>query len=156
MAIASLSSKKFGVHKNVVMVQAETLEEAEYKLKTSGKVSKASYKNCLRFPIHGSGQGSSNSPYLWLFVSSVLFDVYETKSFGMNFKTPAGDYSYRMAIIGLVDDTTCSTDADPTASVSDLIKRVQHDAQIWHDLLWCSGGKLETSKCGYHLTHYNF
>ena len=30
------------------------------------------------------------------------------------------------------------------------------DAQLWHDLLWASGSKLELSKCGYHLIYYEF
>jgi hypothetical protein len=29
-------------------------------------------------------------------------------------------------------------------------------AQLWHDLLWCSGGKLLLSKCGYHVIYYDF
>ena len=33
---------------------------------------------------------------------------------------------------------------------------MREDAQLWHDLLWVSGGKLELPKCGYHLVHYNF
>ena len=30
------------------------------------------------------------------------------------------------------------------------------DAQLWHDLLWISGVKLELPKCGYHIIYYNF
>lgn len=30
------------------------------------------------------------------------------------------------------------------------------DAQLWHILLWASGGKLELPKCGYYLIYYNF
>ena len=33
---------------------------------------------------------------------------------------------------------------------------MREDAQLWHDLLWVSGGKLELPKCGYHLVHYDF
>ena len=33
---------------------------------------------------------------------------------------------------------------------------MREDAQLWHDLLWISGGKLELPKCGYHLIHYDF
>jgi hypothetical protein len=33
---------------------------------------------------------------------------------------------------------------------------MKDDAQLWHDLLWCSGGKLELSKCGYHVIYYDF
>ena len=28
--------------------------------------------------------------------------------------------------------------------------------QLWQDLLWASGGKLELQKCGFHLIFYNF
>jgi hypothetical protein len=35
-------------------------------------------------------------------------------------------------------------------------KEMKEDAQLWHNLLWCSGGKLELSKCRYHVIHYNF
>ena len=37
-----------------------------------------------------------------------------------------------------------------------LLVRVKHDAQLWHGLLWASGGKLELHKCGFHLNFYNF
>jgi hypothetical protein len=33
---------------------------------------------------------------------------------------------------------------------------MKDDAQLWHDLLGCSGGKLELSKCGYHVVYYDF
>ena len=33
---------------------------------------------------------------------------------------------------------------------------MKHDAQLWHDLLWASGGKLELEKCGFHLIFYDF
>ena len=37
-----------------------------------------------------------------------------------------------------------------------LSKIMEQDVQLWHDLLWCSWGKLELSKCGYHVIHYDF
>lgn len=33
---------------------------------------------------------------------------------------------------------------------------MQEDAQIWNDLLFSSGGKLELSKCSYHVLHFEF
>jgi hypothetical protein len=32
---------------------------------------------------------------------------------------------------------------------------MQHDAQAWNDLLWCSGGKLELAKCSFHTLIFN-
>jgi hypothetical protein len=67
-AVASLAGRKYGIHKNVIFIHAQTLEEAEFKLKSSTKVSETSYKHCTKFPIHGTGQGSSNSPTIWCFI----------------------------------------------------------------------------------------
>ena len=61
-----------------------------------------------------------------------------------------------MSIIGCVDDSTCMTGGDPTQPVEALLSMMQDNAQLWSDLLWCSGGKLELPKCGYHVIYYDF
>ena len=33
---------------------------------------------------------------------------------------------------------------------------MEHDAQLWHDLLWNSGGALELPKCFYQILHWEF
>ena len=156
MAIASLSGRKYGIHKNVIFVHAKTLEEAEFKLKISTKVSNTSYKHCIKFPIHGTGQGSSNSPMIWCFISCILFDSHEEQAHGILFETPDQELVVKMTLVGFVDDSTSSTGANDSDTLQDLIRKMKEDAQLWHDLLWCSGGKLELSKCGYHIVHYNF
>jgi hypothetical protein len=35
-------------------------------------------------------------------------------------------------------------------------ERATADAQLWNDLLCCSGGALEIPKCAYHLAHFGF
>ena len=48
MSVASLSGRKYGVHKKVAYVHAATLKEVEYKLELSSKTSNTSnrhYKN---------------------------------------------------------------------------------------------------------------
>ena len=37
-----------------------------------------------------------------------------------------------------------------------VINKMKYDVQLWHDLLWHSWGKLELSKCKYHVIHYDF
>eukprot|EP00957_Ditylum_brightwellii_P136182 10385705-Ditylum_brightwellii.AAC.1 len=37
-----------------------------------------------------------------------------------------------------------------------LIELMQHDAQLWSDLLWVSGGFLEFDKHLYHFIYYCF
>jgi hypothetical protein len=67
-SVASLAGRKYGIHKDIIFVHAKTLEEAEFKLKASNKLSETSYRHWIKFQIHGTGQGSTNSPTIWCFV----------------------------------------------------------------------------------------
>ena len=140
----------------IIFVHATTLEEAEFKLKTSEGISASSYKHCAKFPLHGTGQGSTNSPMIWCFVSSVLFQTHEQHAHGMLFQSPLGDIFVRYNMVGFVDDSTCITGGTATDSFEDLKRKMTDDAQLWHDLLWVSGGKLELPKCGYHIIYHEF
>ena len=70
LSLASLINRKYGQHRKVVLVHAQTLESARYRLKLSDTLSATEYSHSIHFPIHGSGQGSGNSPSIWLFISS--------------------------------------------------------------------------------------
>ena len=74
----------------------------------------------------------------------------------MIFKSPDGDITLRISIIGFVDDSTCTTSVNPGTDITHLIEKTQEDAQLWHNLLWTSGGKLELPECGYHTIYYEF
>ena len=158
-ALASLASRKHGVQRTVVMVNAKTLEEAKFKIKTMLGVTEEFYQHCELFPIYGTGQGSGNSPQIWCIISSVLFDCHAERAHGATFESPDRRESITMYMIGFVDDSTSSvndffsnTQPDPEV----LVGMMREDAQLWNDLLWSSGGALELPKCSYHYLHYNF
>jgi hypothetical protein len=65
----------------------------------------------------------------------------------MLFTSPAGDTVVRFNMVGFVDDSTCITGGNPNDTLQQLLVKMKDDAQLWHDLLWCSGGRLELSKC---------
>ncbi|OEU05830.1 hypothetical protein FRACYDRAFT_257959 [Fragilariopsis cylindrus CCMP1102] len=150
-----LAGRKYGITRTY-LVHAKTLEEAEFKLKTSTKISDTSYRHCIKFPIHGTGQGSTNSPMIWCFISSVLFQCHNQRAHGMLFESPSKDMIVRFNMVGFVDDSTCITGGNKNDTLQDLIRKMKEDAQLWHDLLWCSGGKLELPKCGYHVIHFEY
>ena len=156
VVLASLCGRKQGINRDVIFIHATTLREAKFKLKTKAGLSDTSYSHCTAFPIHGTGQGSTNSPTIWCFISSELFDVHSSKAHGMVFTTPDGSLLVRLTMIGFVDDSTCITGGNETTTYNRLIEMMQEDAQLWHDLLWTLGGKLELSKCGYHAIDYEF
>ena len=72
-------------------IHAATLKEAKYKLKLSSNTSNSSYRHCKKFPIHGTGQGPSNSPMIWCFISSILFDCHNQKAHRITTASPNGD-----------------------------------------------------------------
>jgi hypothetical protein len=73
VALASLLNREYGQNRHVVMVNALKLRNAQYHLKTALGVSDEFIGHCTAWPLHGTGQGSGNSPMMWCFVSSTLF-----------------------------------------------------------------------------------
>ena len=159
VALASLINRKYGLHRNVVLVHATTLQEAKFHLRTKLGYSESSYSHQVEFPIFGSGQGSGNSPSIWLFISSTLCDIHQQISHGAKFVSPDGEEEVKITMVGFVDDCTgtCNDFQPQTqADTSTIASRMQHDAQTWNDLLWCTGGKLELPKCSFHTLHFTF
>ena len=157
--VASLVNRKYGLHRQVVAVHASTLQQAQFCLKTATGVSELQYSHCDQYPIHGTGQGSGNSPCIWLFISSTLFDIHAQLSHGVTFVSPDGKNKVHMSMVGFVDDSTGScNDFQPSyqAPLQELFQRMQYDAQLWNNLLYCSGGKLELPKCSFHVLHFDF
>jgi hypothetical protein len=146
VALSSIINRKYGQHRQIVMVNALTLQQAKYKLKTELGISDKAYSNCTAFPLYGTGQGSGNSPMIWCFTSSTLFE------------SPDRTVTLSFSMVGFVDDSTSTVNDfhNNAATVDSLLARLQIDAQLWNDLLWCSGGMLELPKCSYHFLIFDF
>ena len=78
-SLALIVSRKFGAPKNACVAMARNLEEAKCKLKKQLGASEEQHQHNESFLICRSGQGSSDSPMMRLFASSVLFQVHEEK-----------------------------------------------------------------------------
>jgi exonuclease III len=158
-AIASIIARAHGQHRDVCFVHADTLRQAKFRLKTAMGVSDAFYTNCKAYPIFGTGQGSGNSPVIWVFISSVLFTCHENMARGAVFESPDKSVTIRFFMVGFVDDSTGQVNdflSDATPPLDSLIKMMAADAQLWNDLLHVSGGLLEVSKCSYHILYFAF
>ena len=62
-------------------------------------------------------------------------------------------------MVGFVDDSTGTyNDFRPQAEadLNELLLNMQHDAQLWNNLLYSSGGKLELPKCSFHVLRFEF
>ena len=141
------------------MVWANTLCDAKYKLKMNALITDKYYSHSSIYPIHGIKQGSSNGPCLWLIISSILCDKYNEKAHGAIFETPDKSTSIQVYLVGFVDDTNGNVNSfrdNVQPPISSLLEKMQHDAQLWNDLLWNSGGALELPKCFYQILHWEF
>ena len=159
VALASLINRKYGLHRKVVAVHASTLQQARFHLRTVSGISTQFYSHSIQFPIFGSGQGSGNSPGIWLFISSTLCDVHNSISQGATFTNPDESEQVSISMVGFVDDSTGTyNDFQPQQELpfETMMANMQTDAQAWNDLLWCSGGKLELPKCSYHVLRFRF
>jgi hypothetical protein len=122
-------------------------------------ISEASYSHSTQFPLYGSGQGSGNSPALWLFISATLFDVHDKFAHGATFQDPSGSMQVQLKLSGFVDDTNASlNDWKPQdqMDLSSLLSCLARNAQLWNDLLFISRGKLELSKCSFHVLQFKY
>ena len=75
--IANVISRKYGMNRMVCMVEGNTLAEARYHLKTKLGVSDSFVQHCRAYPIFGIGQGAGDVAFKWLFMDSVLVDIYD-------------------------------------------------------------------------------
>jgi hypothetical protein len=141
------------------MLHGDTLQATKYFLRTQLGISATSYSHTPKSPIYGTGQGSGNSPALWLLLSATLFDVHRENANGAIFQDPLGTTSVKMSICGFVDDTNaCINEWLPQrdGQIGSVLDKVRQDEQLWNDLLFITGGQLELSKCSYHLLSFNF
>ena len=153
-------SQKFGVPAAVTQANALTLRDAAFRVRTELGLAAQSYSHSSESPIYGTGQGSANSPAIWCFLSSILFDCYDTKATQAQYWDADGNNEVILGMIGFVDDCNGQTnkmdlDGSPQ-NLQELIARSQLDAQAWTDILSVSGGALSLSKCLYQIMQWIF
>ena len=155
---ASIVSQSFGAPKAVCCVMTQTLQEANHKLKTNLRLSDNCHKHCKAHTIHGSGEGSRNSPVIWVFTRSTLFDCHNSpKAHGAQFHSIGNKHGVSVSIVGFVDNSAgCCGVSSPDTDIKQVFLSMSHDAQLWNNLLWQSGGDLESSKCLCHVSDHQF
>ena len=140
LPISSLIARGMGIHRNITLVHANTLQEAEYRLKISTVTSETSYKHCTRFPIWGCGQGAANSPTIWAFISSKLFKIFDKQAYGMKFLSPNEDEpSVQINIVGFVDDTTTMIVFERSSCAAKWVNWIKLGQAIKSNLCCCAG-----------------
>ena len=154
-SVSNINARSMGLHRNIAQIHGDMLENAVYRIKTQLGISTDSYSHSATTPVFGTGQGSTASPPYWLLNCSKYFDIYDISCFGATYVDMDGERELKMGMGGYVDD--CGLNANSrTSEEHTLVARATHDAQLWSDILWSSGGALEHSKCSYHYLRTEF
>jgi hypothetical protein len=158
--LAVLASRVFGVSKEATACNARTLEQASYHVRTELGMAEHRYQHTADAPIYGTGQGSGNSPAIWCFISSLLYQCCDSHSIPAIYCRPDESQPVALGMIGFVDDSNGQTNTfkeNETPATDRRIKfALQHNAQHWANLLGVSGGALELSKCSVHVAKWQF
>ena len=104
-SLVMLSSRNFGMSKTATLANMRTLEQAHYRIRTDLGLAPTGYFHSPDNPIYGTGQGSLNSPMLWLFLDSILFDCYDSQARPAVYWTPDHLHRLALAMAGFVDDS---------------------------------------------------
>ena len=59
-------------------------------------------------------------------------------------------------MLGFVDDNNISNTGGKHETIENVIKRTQHDAQLWNDILKATGGTLNLPKCFFQVITTTF
>jgi hypothetical protein len=146
--LGNLASRSHGLNRTIAIVQGKTLSDVRYHLKTQLGVTDEFYQHSTISPIYGTGQGSGNSPTVWLVFSSILFRCYSATAHGARFESPDGTVAIDLYRVGFVDDTCSYVNqflAHTIPTLQELISLLSHDSQLWCDLLWKLGLIVSTS-----------
>ena len=159
-SVGMLASRKFGVSPTVTQMNAATLELAEYRIRTEQGLAATGYSHSKAHPIFGTGQGSANSPAIRCFLSSSLFDGYDTVAKQADYSSPDMTIKASLGLIGFVDDCNSQMNNFHQPEASTTVQEVLHSAKVnaqhWNDILQASGGSLELSQCSYHVMTWIF
>ena len=77
-----------GMPKTIFVVHISTLEQARYHLKLMLNVMDRCYFHRSLTPIYGNGQGSTNSPSAWLFISNYIFKCHNKRAHRTKYQDP--------------------------------------------------------------------
>lgn len=154
-SVSNVMARSMGLHKNIAKIHGTMLEQAVYRIKTQLGISTGSYSHTNEWPVFGTGQGSCASPPFWLLNCSAYIYIYESKCYGAQYSNMDGSQETKIGMTGFVDDNNCNINCRPEQE-AELCQRAEHDAQLWNDILWASGGALEHSKCTYKYLKTDF
>eukprot|EP00957_Ditylum_brightwellii_P113206 8632807-Ditylum_brightwellii.AAC.1 len=128
-----------------------------YYMNTSYRVSTETNQHSKNSPVHGSGQGATDAPPGWGFISHLCLVQWDKKAYGCKIYDPTETILQVHNTDMFVDDMTAQHNGGKFNSDEiKLMEITQHDINLWDTTLNIVGGLLESQKSGYSLMIWNF
>jgi hypothetical protein len=154
--LLNLCLRSYGMPRKLTSILGKLLEAAKYAIKTGIGISKQTYQHTKESPAYGSGQGSGALAQGWGKIASTAFDAHDKFGHGSIYSDPWRLCVVILGMLGYVDDNNITNNGREGETVADVIKRTQHDAQLWNDLLRATGGALNLEKYFTQVLDYKF
>jgi hypothetical protein len=149
---SNILARSRGLHRNIAKLHGSMLQNAVYHIKTQLGISTHHYSHSPAFPVFGTGQGSRSSALVWNINGSSYLDAYDSKCHGATYEDPSFTILLKIGMSGFVNDNSSQVNSKRRS----LTAKATHDAQLWSDILYASGGILEHDKCSYHYIRIVF
>eukprot|EP00957_Ditylum_brightwellii_P101533 7737860-Ditylum_brightwellii.AAC.1 len=136
---------------------ATILDNLRYVLATA--FGEAPYVNWHMFivAVFGIGQGATDGPAVWLFISNVILKCYSWLAHRCKIFGPSKDnHILADADMFVVDNTLMHNSPHFDISADELTKQIQADAELWGCLLWVTDGLLAFLKSSYLIVVWSF
>ena len=147
--LASVHLQALGLQQSIGTVLARLMFQAKRHVKTSFGVSTTGIRTTKKHVLHGIGQGNGGGPAMWISHLTVMFAAISSVCIGFAMTCVQKISQVTTVGTGYVDDVTLglSVTRERPQTETKVRTLLQRMGQIWEQLLYITGGRLELSKC---------
>ena len=152
-----LSYSKAGLPHAACVWLCKSLTQMKYHVTTAHGISDNCSMSTPERTLYGVGQGATDAPTGWLFISTILSQTQDDLGQGCTIADPTSTKTVTWTHVIFVDDTyLIHSLADPEATPTQIATVVEKDVNLWNKGIYTSGGKLEATKTKYYIIYWRF
>ena len=153
-AMSSIYAQKYNVDHNIMNSIALTISNLQRNVETSLGLSNSTYGQEEDAPhIGGMVQGKADVPQWSTQQSDILLRAHDRLTDGFSLPNPNGSRTIRHHSISFADDTDqhANTSSALQDAVARTVRKLEHSAQTWNNLINIPGGLLAYHKCNWQM-----
>ena len=153
-SISNFIARRHNVARNVLRARALILAKMKRCVKTAMGTSNGTYSQHPDEPEIGGGvQGKGDVPADWCVQSDTLLRAHEAGAYGMCLENPTKTRRIKRCNTQFVDDDDgwASAPFDHETALSETMRRLQHDAQRWNNIVNIPGQTIAFHKTKWQI-----